>query len=268
MRDFPQELVENVIDKLNEFSGPSEPHILHRISDYSTVSRKWVNRTQMHHFELLHFKHQGELDTWRTTILPDPSGVSRHVRTLCWLYIDNLEDFEGHIGALTNVTAAEFCGCDIFYSLDDMRILTQLGSSLVDLEIDDAKTTPAAIISFLISLPYLQKFQALNLQIEPSSTPAVSPEGIPFFKGANNFKLLLRDHSPGCLGWIPSSPRFACFAIGSSCIHHDPDLVNKWITSSRETLKHFVVDYDVDSTCLNVFNPERFPATNGYLGLF
>lgn len=264
MRDFPQELVENVIDKLNEFSGPFEPRIPHRISDYSTVSRKWVDRTQMYHFELMHFKHQGELDTWRTKIPPDPSGVSRHVRTLCWLYIDNLEDFEGHISALTNVTTAEFCGCDILHSLDDVRVLTRLGSSLVELEIDDAKTAPAAMVSFLISLPHLQKFQALNLQIEPSNTPAASPEAIPFFKGANNFTLLLRDYSPGCLSWIPSSPRFAYLGVGSSCIHHDPDLVNKWITSSCETLEHFVVDYDTDGTFLNASNPKRFSATHGY----
>ena len=244
-RDFPQELVDYVIDKLGEPSDASEPH---KISNYSTVSRKWVKRTQEHHFELLHFECQEDMERWKRAIELGSSCVSQHVRTLHWIGINALGDFKDHLAALTKVKTAEFEGCGFFSSPHDVGILRRIGSSLVELEIHDTKTTPAIMASFLRGLPNLRRFHALHLEIELDDDPELaSLDDIQFFKGANDFRFLLRGHSkPGMLAWVPPSARFSNLGIGTQCIEHDPGLVQRWINSSRETLRHFCIDWDPD----------------------
>jgi hypothetical protein len=128
MHNFPQELVDHVIDKLHELFYPSKPITPDKISNYSRVSWKWVERTQRYHFECLRFKCQEDVEKWKAAIEPDRSGVSQHVCTLKWSGINALRGFESHLNALTNVKAAEFSRCGIFASLDSVRILYRLAS--------------------------------------------------------------------------------------------------------------------------------------------
>lgn len=187
---------------------------------------------------------------WRTTIDPGPFGVSRHVRTLYWRYINTFEGFEDHIRALVNINEATFSRCGVFCSLDDALPLLQVASNLVELTINNTNATPEVLSSFFAALPRLRRFRALGLVIELDGAPTVPLDNIPFFKGANNLTLLLEDHSPGKLDWLPSTARFANLGIGTSCVHHDLDLVNSWIASSRETLErldiHWEFEFDDD----------------------
>ena len=74
MNKLPQELVDTIIDNLAEFDTPLEPEI----SRYSTVSRRWVRRTQKHHFKLVILRKEASLKRWRKNTNPDPSDASRH----------------------------------------------------------------------------------------------------------------------------------------------------------------------------------------------
>ena len=247
MRNIPQELVDKIIDHLGEFTErPAWWTSRHKTSQYSTVSRRWVNRTQHHHFKFLCFVHGGDLRRWKTTIEPGPSGVSRHVRTLYWRYVSTFEGFQGHLRALTNIKQATFSRCGVFCSLDDASPLIQVASNLVELAINNTNATPAVLSSFLAALPQLRRFCAINLLIELDGAPTVPLDNAPFFKGINNLTLLLEDHAPGKLDWLPSTARFANLGIGTSCIHHDLDLVNSWIASSRETLERLDIHWEIE----------------------
>lgn len=187
------------------------------------------------------------MEKWRETINPDPFGVSRHVRALRWSYIDILDGFEDHLRALTNIKEATFNGCSIFYCLDNVRLLSQVASNFVELTINGGITTPAILTSLLAVSPHLRQFRTKNLWIELDDTPVVSPDNIPFFKGANNLTLLLQDPLPGSLSWFPSTVRFINLGVGASCIRCDLDLVNGWIASSRETLERFGIHWEYGS---------------------
>ncbi|KAF9648830.1 hypothetical protein BDM02DRAFT_3114851 [Thelephora ganbajun] len=247
MRVFPQELVDLVVDKLAEFPGPFGPFTPHvEISDYSTISRQWLTRTQKHHFEMIQFNGQDDLEKWRTTIEPDPSGVSRHVRRLFWLDLDTLEGFDEHIRAFTHVKRAEFSECELFNLLDDVLPLTLLGSSLVELEIDMATTTPGVMASLLAALPHLGRLLARNLKVEHdySYYPIPLPARIPFFEGANTLSLTLRKYLPGYLDWIPQIARFRDLRVDCSLAQYDWVVVNRWITSSSESLEYLGFEWD------------------------
>ena len=257
MQDFPQELVDRIIDNLNELLKQPAPEAWSqtKLSDYSTVSKRWVNRTQYHHFGSLHFMNYYHMDRWRETIRPDPSGVSRHVRALHWHYIGLLRGFEDHLRALTNIEEATFDRCYIFDSPNDVQLLSQVGSNLVELTINGATMTPAALTSFLAALPHLRQFRTSDLLIRLNGIPAVSQDNIPFFKGANNLTLLLENHSPGQLTWFPSTVRFTNLGVGIPCIRHDWDLVNGWIASSRETLERFDIHWESESDSASLDTP-------------
>lgn len=259
MRGFPQELVDLVIDKLAD-SFPSEAsRRRHGISNYSTVSRKWIRRTQQLHFELLLFIYQGDLNKWRTVFTGGPPGVSRNVRTLFWVGIDSLEGFDGHVRAFTSVKEAKFYQCNILRSIDCVRPLESLGSSLVDLEIQ-GDAPPEVVVWLLKSLPHLHRFHATNIMTDPYYIPAAPLPRIPFFEDANDFGLYLADgYMSNALGWIPPTARFSRLAIGASCVRDQPGILNKWIASSCECLKYlyFSCDGYLDGTCLDV--PSQTP---------
>ena len=256
MRDFPQELTEIVIDRLAE-PDRSLPRIPHRISSYSLVSRQWVRGAQKHHFELLHLDSKG-MDKWVTEIDPSPFGVSKHVRTLHLDSIESLDEFEDHIRALTKVKIAAFWCCDFFCCLDDVQLITRgLGGSLVDLELDCAQTTPEILVSLLAGLPKLCRFHALTLTVDVDErAPVPSTEGIRFFEGGSDFRILLEDGSePGQLAWVPPNAKFSSLGIGLSCMYHGTDLVDTWVRSSGETLRCFALDCNVDGTYPSIYRP-------------
>ena len=94
MRNFPQEIVDLVIDVFAESSektcGPSTAR--HPISGYSAVSSQWVRRTQYHHFKLLSFASELDLDKWRAAVdNPDISRASKYVRMLLFFNTHLLE---------------------------------------------------------------------------------------------------------------------------------------------------------------------------------
>lgn len=273
MKDFPQELVDQVIDELfilierddqirARFERFWNTSRVPNISDYSLVSRAWAGPTQKYHFSSLSFDSMRVLERWCTHIAPDPAGLSRHVRKLVLDYFDysELEGFENHLRAFTQVECLTVNYCDGVLQLPSVMEWFQLmGSSLVELRIHDSPVTPHTIASLLAALPLLQSVEISNFKNpdkpgEAEDTKKTSPpipSRIPFFEGANRFRLRSdygREYPKGSLDWIPSSARFAHLEIDMACSLHHPDLVNQWLASSRTTLTKLAIREDRDGT--------------------
>lgn len=254
MRDFPQELINTVIDNLAE--PDSSQQVPPDVSAYSIVSSKWLDQTRKHHFEFLDLKNQDAMDRWVAGVDAGQSGASSYVRMLYMCTIKSLEGFKAHIRALTGVTKAELWDCSFFRSPSDVRILTgALGTNLAHLELGETRTTPEVLVSLLAGLPKLEALYTLSLAVEhDENTPSLSTEGIQFFDGGKNrLRILLDDPAePKQFSWVPSTAKFSRLGFGTSGMLHDLGFVNKLVSSSRETLTYFVIDQDIDSMCLNL----------------
>ena len=68
-----------------------------------------------------------------------------HIGRLKWDHIESLQGFDKQLCALTEVEVAVFCDCHIFCSTLAMHPLKSLGSSLVDLKIHNAETSPTVM---------------------------------------------------------------------------------------------------------------------------
>ena len=246
MRGFPQELVDMVIDQLAEFSVEFEPFLSFvDISDYSTVSRQWLTRTQKHHFEFIHFTGQDDLEKWGTAIKADPEGVSRHARQLLWANLCTLKGFDEHISAFTRVEEVELSDCEIFRSLPDVEPFMLMGSSLVKLEIDGGLARPRVMASLLAGLPNLRHLLVHGLDIERGRDNTIQlPASIPFFEGSGTLNLALVDYSQGNLDWIPPTPRFSHLRIEALCVHHHWARVSQWIASSAGVLRYLSIEFN------------------------
>ena len=259
MHNFPQEIVNLVIDMLAQVLGYPEDRgfeLPDPISNYSTVCYQWVERTQYYHFKTLRLDGQLDLEKWGAAIGKGPlkSRVSRHVEILFLKGIKTLQGFEEHFTAFTNVTEAIFSDCDIFFSLEDVLLLEPLGS-LLKLNILKSRFSPALLVKFLAFFPNLELLFVRNLLPHPYIDFEVSHPTIPFFEKAKDFTFHSDyGYSSDTLGWIPPTARFSMLTIGASSVRDNPEAVHTWIVSSSETLKclAFVSDWDNDGACSSV----------------
>lgn len=249
MRDFPQELVDLVIDKLAEPSEPGEPHV--QISDYSTISRQWCERVRKHHFDTIFFHYQPDVEKWRRAIEPDPSGVSRHVRKIIWLGVDSLLGFDEHLRAFTRVVDVMVADCGFFHSPFQLEFFGLLGSSLEKLEVTEAFIQVLPLAYFLAVLPHLRQLCFHNFSVLSYNTELVRYlPAIPAFESANSLDLSLRNYLPGNTDWIPPTARFSDLRIDVSCIYNNHGLVNQWLCSSAGSLEKFTIHEGGSGTCL------------------
>lgn len=239
-----------VIDELAEALSLEFPDRPSTISNYSTVSKQWVKRTQQHHFRVLSISSQNHLQKWSENTTSSPSPIPSYVRKLSLHFVDTFEGFGDCLKAFTRVTAATFCFCDCFRSLDSVRPLMSWASTLVDLEIamdsGDDKPPSEVIVSFLAALPRLRYFHAQNLSTAPPKDPDAPLPTIPFFEGENEFELLFDEGYPDAFWWIPETARFGKLTLGLSCLETSPqvDFANKWIASSGPRLKGLHLKYE------------------------
>jgi hypothetical protein len=265
MKDFPQELVDQVVDELfalirsdnlyhrlrGGFKQRAQYNYMHplRISDYSLVSRAWVNPTQKHHFSNLRLSNGGK---WVARIAPDPAGVSRHVRNLVLdsFYPTKLEPLKEHLGAFTRVESLTLIDCgDIIELPFVLEWFQRMGSSLVDLCINNSQAPSRTITSLLAALPLLKTFEIHDFRALDDANEAgiPTPPRIPFFEGAN--RLALRSdyghrYPEGSLDWIPPSTQFCRLEVDMPFAIMQPDLVNQWLASSCTTLTSFMIRWD------------------------
>jgi len=221
---------------------------------YSTVSRQWVPRTQERHFQSVRLCGQSGLEKWRTTIEPDPSGVSRYVRELSLGSLDTLEGFDSHICAFANVRAVKLFTCSVLCSPSVVESLAPLRSTLVRLEIHAGPTTPSVITSLLAALPRLRHFRAHYLRILGNGDVTGLPSKVPFFEDADSLDLLLKGGASGTLDWIPPSARFRYLWIDSLSILDESGRVQQWIASSARVLKFLSIKADSPCVYLNLFS--------------
>ena len=131
---------------------------------------------------------------------------------------------------------------------DTMRSSTTLGTSLVELEIHNARTSQFALDRLLVTLPKLRRFSAYGLQIETDPefrrqpcTPSLSQGG--------EMSLLAMDYSKEKLDWIPVYASFSKLSIGAMCVVQCQDIVEQWIHNSAKILKHLRIDDGPDGMC-------------------
>jgi len=259
MRDFPKELVSRVVDELfylvgresyppsSDSSGP-----IRGISKYSLVSKAWVYPTQKHYFSTVEFDCPALLKKWATRIPADPTGVSRHLRDVALFSLDSeyFDGFEDHLDAFTRIECLTFHECDgVLQRPRIMEWFVAKGSSLVELRISSSPVTPHLITSLLAVLPLLRSLEIHNFTDpgDAHDTNLPTPPRIPFFEGANHF-VLRSDHGysypEGTLDWIPTSARFGRLEVDMACSLDHPDLVNRWLASSRATLTNLTIRED------------------------
>ena len=268
MRNFPQELVDKVIDELfalvgrdNSYQGNSKrSHIgfgvVWGISHYSLVSKVWAGPAQKHHFSTVYLDRSAILKKWLTRIPPDPTGVSRHVRKLVLRGFDpvDLEDAEEHLRAFTRVECLSVNFCNgILHHPSILEWFSTIGSSLTELRIIESRVAPRTITSLLAALPLLQILQILNFQNldDTDDVNPLAPPRIPFFEGTNRFVLQSdndRSYPADSLDWIPTLARFGQLEIDVACFLGHPDLVNRWFASSCTTLTNLAIRGDPYST--------------------
>ena len=153
---------------------------------------------------------------------------------------------------LTRLEEALLRKCEIFRSLADMQPITLLGSSLVELKIEEIHTTSGVLVScdLLAALQHLRRFIACGLEVEDDNTTVTFSATIPFFEANNNGMVhFCTVYSPGNLHWIPPAARFNNLTVGTFCVHQNPELVNRWINSSAEGLKYLGICGDIGGTC-------------------
>ena len=255
MRDFPQELVDLVIDKLAEPTPKRFPR-WEDMSKYSTVSRQWVGRTQKYHFRFLLFSNQDKLERWCAESEADPSGLSRHVRNLTLNHINTLQDFDDHIRAFAHLRSLTLRSCRILRSLSDVESLVRVGSTLVQLAIlGTIKTTPYIMTSFLAGLPCLRYLRLFSLSVDDDLADATMlPPSIPFFEGgAGTLDLSLMAPRGVSFDWIPPTARFRNLEITARCARDRHKFVNQWLVSSGRCLQSLIIREDPLSTYLDLF---------------
>lgn len=264
MRDFPQELVDQVIDELfvlvgrsnsypdsfKRFRGPSG--YVHGISHYSLVSRAWAGPAQKHHFSILHLDCPTILEKWVACVPPDPNGVSRHVRKLVLDGFDplDLEDFGEHLHAFTRVECLTVDNClGTLHHPFILEWFLAMGSSLVELRISDSPVTSQTITSLLSALPLLKSLEVFNFENpdDEDDENLSAPSSILFFEGGNRFALRSdpgHRYPEGSLDWIPPSARFRQLEVDMTCSLNHPDLVNQWFVASCTMLTSLTIRED------------------------
>ncbi|KAF9644919.1 hypothetical protein BDM02DRAFT_829114 [Thelephora ganbajun] len=263
MKDFPQELVDEVIGRLfdivekdNRWQGSSRRFCpgWHGISRYSLVSRAWVSPTQKHHFNHLHLDSPSATNRWRVRIPFDPTGVSRHVRKLVLgdLDLSDFEGFEAYMRAFIQVESLTVIDCTGVSLYVTMEWFLPMKSSMVELQVGELSATPLTITSLLAALPLLNCVEIYELRQSDNETTPPATTRIPFFEGANRLTLCSFDNRScpeGLLDWIPPSARFGHLDIDTECALHHPDLVNQWLASSCETLTNLTIRWGEPCMC-------------------
>ena len=171
----------------------------------------------------------------------------RGVSLIRWHNIRTFAGFEDHLRAFTNIKRANFTRCGIFCSFDEVRRLALLGSNLTALEIRGAVATPAIMASLRVYFPGLRKLLVKDLQFEGDDPLA---PGTPLLDGLDHMSITLSHgrRRPIRLDWISPTAQFTRLEIGAPCVYEYPEVVNGWIASSAETLKHFSINGDFDRT--------------------
>ena len=264
MRDFPQELVDKVIDELFALVGRNNSYTgdlrrtsrnfrpVHGISDYSLVSRAWVGPTQKHHFSTLHLDCPVISKKWLARIPPDPTGVSRHVRKLVLkgFHLENWEDFGEHLCAFTLVEFLTVSYCShLLHHPSILEWFLTMGPSLAELRIFGESIPPHVMTPLLAALPLLQNVEIRDCDSTDDmdcadDTNPPTPPRIPFFEGANRFTLSGWNYTADSLSWIPSSARFGHLVVDVIFCRDHPDLVNQWFASSSTTLTYLAIRGD------------------------
>ena len=257
MDSCPQEILNLIIDKIAELISPDgdEMEIAGKMVAYSTISRRWVERTQFHNFRGLDFLDEEYLKKWCSAFAPKSNGISRHVRTIRLQNIDTLEGFEDHFRAFT-LRNVIFNRCGIFQSLASIEELKSLGNRLTRVTIEELEVSPEVMAQFLSLLPDLREILSAEVGTIPDSVQISHPI-IPFFRGHGSLSLVKMND----LEWIPEHAKFGKLILDRESYSQDPGVVNKWISSSRETLEDLWIssvedgDGESNGASLGVSNP-------------
>lgn len=235
MTPLPQELVDKIIDELACFHPSQDSDCC---APYSLISKIWIERTQEYHFSYVDIYGMDALEKWRRCITPSPSGVSRHTRNLYLGKIDTIEGYEAHLHAFNGVESLSISYCGFLLSPSVVECFTQMGSSLVQLNID-SPTTARTIATLLAVLPLLE-ILSIFTKVKDDACEIELACSIPFFKNSNSFRLF--GHPPETLNWVPPDPQLGKLKINMGFFLNEAARLNQWLSASFATLTSLDID--------------------------
>jgi len=168
MDSIPQELIDAIIDNVPKSSLPS----------CSFVAKRWRQRSQQRVLGTIILPSEGEVKRWCTDISQDSDGISsyvRHVKTeeiYSWVEPALLSRM---LGSLSSLTALSMFATRIPDELPGRISRGEFGKRITALRLLSLHSTPAAMMSMILSLPNLKELCVEDCVVTPEESLPTYP---------------------------------------------------------------------------------------------
>ena len=242
--DFPQEIIDTIIDEFALDQCGDARDQVRAIKQLSLVSSKWLHRSRMYLFHALEFT-PNSFSMWCRDVRPGVGGPSRHVAYIRYKpsslgvgrgmgLLDGLARNPLHTSAFTNLRTLHL----VDMSLQHTSCLTYFGglTAVRELWLEDCQMDINQFVSFVRSFPNIEHLRLMRPQC--AHEIRLQHPDPPPLKGTLEF------HQPV----VATSVNIATFIDGLSLVPSYfstivfrerldiPEAVNKLLAASRRTL--------------------------------
>jgi hypothetical protein len=239
--DFPQEIIDEVIDDL-DFD-------FRTLKSTSLVRKSWTHRSRRRLFQFLQFNSLRQLEQWSTSISSDPEGIASYPRFVhlfhdtpkSWVEPTNLDKFYSHFRSFSGAERLVIAGLATakFDATSTPRYFGNFAATVRSLELRTAVGTIASLFSFIRAFPFVDD---LTIQYSNATTgggnlgEATPPAPVPSFKGKLVLLDMLDESYPlvELLCTLPLS--FHTISVGSRTTGRVPQLA-KLVNKCGKTLR-------------------------------
>jgi hypothetical protein len=174
MDSIPQEIIDEIIDNVPQYSLPS----------CSLVAKRWRRPSQRHVLSAIAFLSEGQVNRWCTDIPRDSEGISSHVRRVAIKGIVRWTEpaiFGRMLGTLGSLTELSLEDTDIPDELPGHISHEEFGKGITALSLDLTNCTLATMTSMILSFPDLKELSVVceDPPEEPFLTDSVTPQREP-----------------------------------------------------------------------------------------
>jgi len=248
-RQFPQELVDEVIDNLD---NPRD------LRACSLVSSEWLERSRHRLFAHVAL-NTWNFDKWRRNIPPGPNGISAYVhslalrqaRSIVSLEPETLMGIMDHLASFQRLKVLLLQDVN-FDNLFDGPSLTQcfghFGVSVGSLHLHGIGTDMSTMLFFISLFPSLNHLSISSPVLSGGETKV--PEGAPPLRGTLRLSGLGGASSTLLQGILLVTLHLEEISITHSQIAN-PVVLNKLIEACAPTLKRVELAYLTSGTCLD-----------------
>ena len=196
--DFPQEIIDEVIDNL--------AFDFRTLKSTSLVRKSWTHRSRRRLFFFVQINSLDRLERWSIFISSDPNGIASYAHTILlshgtsksWVEPANLDRFYDHFRSFSRVERLVISGLETakFDTTSTPRYFGNFAASVRSLELRTAVGTPASLLSFICAFPLVD-----DLEIEFPSGRGIQGKAthlatVPRFKGKLRLLDLFQESSP------------------------------------------------------------------------